>query len=176
MSAHEETEIWRPIPDYPGYEASSFGNLRSWRSRASRGPKKTLTKPFLIKPWCQGSYLRAGLRDKDGKKWLRGVHQLVAAAFYGECPYGLCTAHENGNPHDNRPSNLRYKTDKENMADKIRHGTSLIGERNCNAVLTAEDVKAILESSEGLRVLGERYGVHLSTIWLVRHRKNWKHV
>lgn len=46
----------------------------------------------------------------------------------------------------------------------------------CAAKLTAEDVRAIRASTEPLRVLQERYGVHRHTLFSIRHGLTWRHV
>lgn len=51
------------------------------------------------------------------------VHRLVMAAFVGPCPDGIEVCHNNGNPADNRLSNLRYGTHSENQLDQVKHKT-----------------------------------------------------
>jgi HNH endonuclease len=52
------------------------------------------------------------------------VHALVCETYHGPKPSPAHqAAHLNGNPSDNRPSNLAWKTPKENAADRVRHGT-----------------------------------------------------
>lgn len=52
---------------------------------------------------------------KDGVRKNHYVHRLVADAFLGVKPKGLVTDHINGNKYDNRLSNLRYVTNRENI-------------------------------------------------------------
>ena len=52
------------------------------------------------------------------------VSVLVATAFKGAVPPGLLVCHNNGDPADNRPSNLRFDTQAENLNDTKRHGTN----------------------------------------------------
>lgn len=67
------------------------------------------------------------------------VHHLVASAFHGDRPNGLVICHRNGDPQDNRASNLRYDTQSSNLKDMYRHGrqieTCINGHR-----LTAENI------------------------------------
>lgn len=43
-----------------------------------------------------------------------GVHRLVAHAFHGECPDGMCVDHIDCDQANNRPANLQYVTPSEN--------------------------------------------------------------
>lgn len=58
----------------------------------------------------------------SGKK-RHSVHVLVAEAFFGPRPTGMVVRHLNGDASDNRPSNLAYGTQSDNIADCFRHGT-----------------------------------------------------
>lgn len=55
------------------------------------------------------------------------LHRLICEIFYGESPQGMEACHNDGNKNNNHPSNLRWDTRKNNMADKKKHGTSLGG-------------------------------------------------
>jgi hypothetical protein len=58
-----------------------------------------------------------------GRRNTRMVHTLVLEAFVGPRPPGKEACHGNGQPGDNRLSNLRWGTRSENIADAVRHGT-----------------------------------------------------
>jgi len=58
-------------------------------------------------------------------------------------------------------------------------GTNMEGNSNPNHILEETDIPVIRECySRGVskKELGERYGVHPSTIYLAVARKTWKHV
>lgn len=108
---------WRPVVGYEAnYRVSSDGQVKSL-------PRNT----------TRGGFLRAAI-GKQGypevSLWLAGrsrtfkIHQLVAAAFLGPRPEGLVVRHLNGNPADNRLSNLCYGTPEENGLDSVAHGTN----------------------------------------------------
>lgn len=71
------------------------------------------------------------------------VHRLVAEAFIPNPDNKPDVAHIDGNGLNNRVSNLRWSTEKENMADKVRHGTLNKGETHGNSRLTQDQVKLI---------------------------------
>lgn len=110
-------ERWLPVPGYEGfYEVSAHGLIRGMRRRGSSG------QPLRPSHGKHG-HLRVCLhRNNSGKYFL--VHQIVMLAFVGPCPAGMEVCHNDGDPENNRLSNLRYDTHAGNMQDMIRHGTS----------------------------------------------------
>lgn len=60
---------------------------------------------------------------RNSKKMTAKVHQLVLEAFVGPRPEGMVTRHLNGDPSDNRLTNLAWGTHAENNADTVQHGT-----------------------------------------------------
>lgn len=165
-------ETWKPIPDFPGYDASSFGRIRSVRGR----------KHIMKQARQRTGYLRVSLQvpnERGGGKAFAFVHRLVCAAFHGGWPTGrMAAAHQNGKRDDNRACNLRWMTYKENEAQKEEHGTSLRGSRNGRAILTEGQAREILGLSgvESRRSLAGRYGVSMSAIDDIVKRRKWKHV
>lgn len=98
-------EIWKPIPGYEGYEASTLGRIRSLKYGKIR-----ILKLFKTKK----GYLRVNLW-KDGKMKPFFVHRLVYEAFNGAIPDGMQVNHINEDKEDNRyPENLNLMSCKEN--------------------------------------------------------------
>jgi hypothetical protein len=87
-------------------------------------------------------------------------------------------AHNNGNPLDNRPTNLRWATLLENNRDRLRHGTVPRGEKHHNAKLTQEAARAIRAQLPGTRGtinrLAREYGVTKTVITNVRDNITWR--
>lgn len=162
------TEQWREIPGWPGYEASSLGQIRS-----KRGIKTPFEDPK--------GYLRVKLWSQSKAKNLR-VSGLVALAFHGPAPTGHVVRHRNGVNDDNRSGNLRYGTRSENEQDKREHGTALLGERHHQSKLTADQVQAIRcryqrgSRDHGVKAIAMDHGVSEMLISLIVRRKNWTHV
>lgn len=103
---------WKPIPGFPGYEASAAGEIRAAKSRVRARQGQPL-KPWTVERHGRlASYVQLG----RGNKVL--VHRLVCAAFHGPAPEGMndC-AHVNHNSLDNRASNLKWSTHADNMAE-----------------------------------------------------------
>lgn len=92
--------------------------MRNGRSR----PKKGIVLSAAYEDGGNGR-ARVNLHFR-GKGKMKLVHRLVAEAFLGSCPPGMEACHNNGNPSDNRLSNIRWDTHKNNEDDKRRHGTN----------------------------------------------------
>jgi len=114
------TERWRPIPGYEGrYDVSDQGQVRSW---LGRWPGRPL--PFTLKLFPgHGGYLQLRLADPGGSMRNARVHKLVLLAFRGPPPPGMQARHADGNPTNNRLSNLNWSSRSRNMRDAVRHGT-----------------------------------------------------
>ena len=172
------TEIWKPVPGWKDfYEVSDHGNVRSLdrvvvdangRQMKFRGQSLKLfdnKRGYFKVTLSKGNILCNGL-----------VHQLVAAAFIGPRPKGMDTCHNDGDRRNNHISNLRYDTRKNNLEDMIIHGTSLSGEKNVNAKLTADDVQFIRSCPHSNRELSEHFLISRSQVERVRNGQRWGHV
>ena len=96
-------EIFKQIPDYPNYEASNLGRIKS------------INKNLILNQRidCKG-YKRTNLY-KNGNKNIC-VHQLVAMAFLEHKRKGMeiVVDHIDNNPLNNRLDNLQLITNREN--------------------------------------------------------------
>jgi hypothetical protein len=106
-------EIKASIPEWPDYMVTNTGRVLSYKgkNRAERVMK------------IQNSeYPQVTLR-RNGRKYTRSVHVLMALAFWGPPEPGYETRHINGNNFDNRLENLAYGTSSQNSIDQVIHGT-----------------------------------------------------
>ncbi len=162
----QEAEEWRPINDAHGYEVSSLGRVR--------GPSGPLRLPPNIK-----GYLTFSAAGKT-----RRVHREVLTAFIGPCPPDHQGSHLDGDPANNRPSNLAWMTCRENILMKREHGTMAIGERHGLSRLTAEKVTAIRRDYPTVQPGRDAWvarraaelGVSTATIREIIRRETWRHV
>lgn len=116
-------EMWKPIPDFPGYEVSDGGQVRSFKRR----------QPKLLAVRTRHDRKRDVHLCTDGILHRMLVHRLVLIAFVGPCPVGYEALHRNGNGLDNTLPNLHWGTRSENLYDQTRLGEKDIrGARNPN--------------------------------------------
>jgi hypothetical protein len=114
------TEEWRSIPRYVGlYEASNLGRIRSIR-RVGPGLGKT---GVTLRPHVRAKgHLQVNL-SRNARRRTEKVHRLVLETFVGPAPAEMVACHGNGNPADNRLSNLRWDSRSSNHLDSVSHGT-----------------------------------------------------
>lgn len=101
-------------------------------------------------------------------------------AFHGLPPFdGAEAAHRNGDRADNRPDNIRWATHAENEADKIDHGTLMVGSRHTNSKITEGDViamRARRKAGETLDAIASDFGICFQNVDLICRGKTWAHV
>jgi NUMOD4 motif/HNH endonuclease len=173
------SEEWRPVPGFEGlYEVSDQGRVKSLPKIANgahgcvRHLPERIIKGSLVK--ASDRYHRRMVYLTDGKQHY--VHHLVLLAFKGPCPPELERRHLNGNPLDNRLSNLEYSTHQDNMDDKYDHGTALFGEKNHQAKLTTKDILEIRDTPGTQEEIATIYGISQRAVGLIKSRKRWRHV
>lgn len=106
-------EKWKDIPGCPSYQASTNGRVRSFKWGKAR----------VLKPQTARSGHQRVSISQDGVSRPTLIHQLVLRTFVGPCPNGYVCRHVNGDPADNRLSNLKWGTASDNALDSVRHGT-----------------------------------------------------
>jgi hypothetical protein len=109
-------EIWRDIKGYEGYQVSSFGRVRSFRTRGLGGMSDNykLLKLDLTKTHCK-EYYRATLL---GKKFY--VHRLVMLAFATNHQNKPQVNHKDNNGLNNDLDNLEWATNSENQVHRFK--------------------------------------------------------
>ncbi len=167
-------EEWRPVPwkEFGRYQVSSLGNVTS---------SGRFTLKFLKPIVTQYGYCRATLYSSKTKKPKSVfIHRLVLEAFVGPKPKGLICCHKNGVRADNKLSNLRYGTYKENAQDAMSHGTFVHGQKSGVSKLTEADVFYILDNykresyvKSNARELAKKFGVTRITIVNIASGRQW---
>ena len=103
--------VWKPIPGYDGYEASSKGEI------------KNLKTEHVTKGGISGPYRRASLYPTGAKEpKLVYVHEVICRAFHGKGSKGQVVLHGNDEKTDCRPCNLKWGTQSENIQSAYDKG------------------------------------------------------
>lgn len=182
------SEMWKPVVGREGeYEVSDQGRVRSLDrvvvQAIARGPDRSRTvsrrmRGRMLRPVKakSGGYLRVSLSSGMSGSRIRKIHQLVCEAFVGPCPEGQMPLHGDGDPTNNRLSNLRYGTGCDNVADAMAHGTFVLGEDRPQAKITEADAGAIkaLLPTVSMGRLGRMFGISTSAVAQIRDGVTWK--
>ena len=125
----------RPVPGYPGYSVSTTGQVFGKHSDTAGGlmPETDEQGHLQVTMHRKGSP-RSGSREL--------VHRLVLSAFARPARAGEQARHLNGNPSDNRLSNLRWGTQNSNWQDRDAHGN-----RQSHHKFTDDQVAAVRAKS-----------------------------
>ena len=162
-------EIWLPIAGIENYEVSSLGRVRRVTCRILRGNLRSSSRSKTYKSRHVGVI-------KDGKLTIINVAHLVCTAFNSPRPVGSYCLHKNGDSLDNRPENLMWGTQKQNMEHASQHGTKknpprITGPNHYMAKLTTKQVEYIKAQPKknGLHVeLAHKFNVTPSAISKIR--------
>ena len=182
-------EIWKPIPDFPGYDISDQGRVRSyWHRKIIRSTNGRITDtedvlggyPNKILRPSGKTYLQVTL-TKDRKHFTFLVHRLVLETFVGPCPPGMEGRHSDGVPANCSLENLSWGTHSENMLDRTRHGTNWDNRgMNCPVAKLTDTQVLEIRYLGSLKVsqtqIGKIYGVTPSHISRILSRDVWRHL
>jgi hypothetical protein len=133
-------ESWRKVTDFPNYSVSNLGRVRDDKRCVIKVP--TVTKD---------GYFKVDLY-RDGKRYSKRIHRLVAKEFIKEIPNKDYVNHKDGNKTNNVSTNLEWVTNSENMLHAYRTGLakpsrSMLGRKNPNAGRKGRPIR-IVETGE----------------------------
>lgn len=176
-----QTVKYRIVPGFPDYRAGNDGTV--W----SKGPNTR--NAIEVDGWHE---LKGGT-DKDGyrkiilcnagkRKYMR-ISAVVLKTFKGPPPKNMrnpTAAHQNGVRLDNRLSNLKWASQKDNISDKAKHGTAQVGEKHPQCRLTEKKIKAMKDmrakTGKTWQKIADAFGEKLVTVYAACVGNNWKHI
>lgn len=144
-------EIWRTIQDYPLYEVSNLGRIRSNNLRRH-------SLPLIMHPYPdKDGHMKVRL-SKDGEVHNFFVHRLVATAFIPNPDNRPVVNHKDENPANNHVENLEWCTERENTiykqmpvrrAKKLRR--AIVQMDSGGKVLRIWESRAAIEAETGFK-------------------------
>jgi len=167
-------EIWKRIPNYSLYEASTYGRLKTFNWKGTG-------KEAIMKPALDGSgYYRTMLKRDDGVIHTIKVHRIIASTFLEQGDKTEVN-HKNGIKTDNNLDNLEWVTRSENIKHSFRIGlNSNKGEGSPTAKLKNEQVLEIRAKYKPhvytRKMLAKEYGVDHTCIKDIVNRRTWTHI
>lgn len=164
----DRPEVWLPISgmDY-AYEVSNHGRVRNSETG------------LIMKDANHRGYRHVSLIC-GGKGKTKFIHRLVLEVFCGP-PHSTShqACHNNGLRDDNRLTNLRWGTAKENAADREIHGTQRFGTTQRCAKLdedTVIDMRNQYRNGKSTYAMARDMKLSTNTVWSAVVGKTWKHV
>lgn len=121
----EKPDRWALVVGQPKYSISSNGLVRFDATGNIRTPQ------LGNNGYCYVTF-QSGPK---GKAVYWPIHRMMMEAFVGPRPDGMQICHNDGDRLNNRLSNLRFGTAKDNADDRDWHGMTRRGVRNGNAKL-----------------------------------------
>lgn len=114
-------EIWKKIKEYPNYEISNFGRVKSLKYY-SNIHKKYYDRVLILKEKTnKHGYKMIGLSNEYGRKTF-AIHRLVANAFIDNKNNYNEVNHIDGNKSNNNFNNLEWCTRRDNILHAYKLG------------------------------------------------------
>lgn len=150
-------ETWKPVKDFPGYEVSDHGNVRSFKNSSGA----IVREPHSVKRQVRENSATRVTLSINAWAYCKTVAVLVLTTFGKPAPHpSWRPAYRDGNKNNLKLENLYW----------IPHSS------NCK--LNGKDVQNILaermESNTPEELLAARYGVSKRSIQNVVNGKTWK--
>ena len=186
-------EHWRAIKDFPGYEVSNLGRVRSFISRDRKGLKRHERNRIGVIPQLvrlalhKQGYLQAYIY-RDRKKVTRFAHILVAQAFLPNPDALPEVNHISAVKSDNRVANLEWKSRSGNQrhawdnglvtADMIKQGLFQSIRKGTNRVVRlSEDqvleIRRLHSEGASQSSIGRLFGIGSGHVCNIVNRKMW---
>ncbi len=180
---------WKPVKNYPGYEISDEGQVRSYRVR-NRNKITGFIEGYvisnnyiLLKPQLSGNkscqYKQITLYNENGRI-NKLIHILVLEHFASpsDKSFGL---HKDDNRDNNHIDNLYWGDKQDNANDKMKNGHyTTMGEKCHLSKLTEKEVieirKLCEEGNLTQEEIGQKFNVFRNTISQIKNRILWKHI
>lgn len=172
-----EGEIWKIIKNFPSYQVSNLGRIKSLKFGKEKILRQSITK----------EYLKVRLY-KNKKSYNTEIHRLVYETFKNKLKNNYIVHHINENKKDNFIDNLKQKLYLTHIIDhhigkkhsnktKYKMSMSKKGKDSPNRKLIVQDIIQIeLLLKEGKLIqqeIADIFGVCKKTIYIIKKEKNY---
>lgn len=134
-------ELWKSMPNFSKYEASTLGNVRNKNTK------------YVLKPTQDRGYLVISkIMDDNNKRKHLSIHRAIAVTFIPNPMNKETVNHINHNPLDNRVENLEWASKKEQIIHQRKPSYNV--KKLCNArkvLRICIDTDEVLQKYESIR-------------------------
>lgn len=164
----QQNEVWKPISDFPYYDVSNLGRIRS-RMRKNGYLKQSQTNR---------KYLKVTLSTGRGTQKTKSVHQLVAEAFLVTSSNSSDVNHKDGNKSNNHVENLEWMSHSANRNHAIQTGLCKESQGSKRRLSRDEAQRVWQLHSQGKkqREIAETLEVTPGAISHIISGRTWKHL
>lgn len=165
---------YRPLKQYPKYFISPGGDIFFYSKKQRKYKKR---KSFV----GNTGYLRIVL-NKNGVKYTKSVHRLVAETFVPKVVGKPHVNHKDGNKLNNDYTNIEWTTQSENQIHALNNHLykTAVGSSYHRSKLSSEDVlkiRSLWKTNQYRQTdLAKRFNTTKPTINNIVNRYTWKHI
>ena len=138
---------WREIVGYEGiYQVNEFGHI------------KNVLRDKINKQFGGGSgYMMISL-SRDGSTSKKYIHRLVAEAFIPNVEDKPLVNHNDGNKTNNKPENLEWVTNQENIIHSFANGLQTMRYKYKPVQMLDKVTSEVLQEFESVTQAGTHFG------------------
>lgn len=156
-------EVWISIKDYPNYQISNLGNVKS-----------LITNKVLLTQIDKYGYNNIIIN----KKYFF-IHRLIAIHFIDNPLNKPQVNHINGIKNDNKIENLEWVTSKENINHSYKKKLHPTCEKHGRSKLSNNDVlliRELLQNKVNQKFIADNFNISQVSVWKIKKRKTYNNL
>jgi hypothetical protein len=165
-------ELWKSYRLNTNYEVSNLGRVREVKTKK---PVKTYVhKSKRVRSPYETVHIKI-----NGTNTTKYLHRMVLETFIGPCPKEHECCHKDGHSLNNKLSNLKWGTPKENSYHRFLHGVQPMGEDAGPAKFTNEDavcVRVLNRNKVPSPAISKLTGISQSHVTGIIRGEYYKHI